>query len=79
MSLQLDAEAIAAQTCSNNSAISIPQTQHRITIASHFDLRPGQKILEVGCGQGDFTVVLAAAVGDSGHVTAVDPGALDYG
>lgn len=79
MALQLDAEAIAQQTCSTNMGIAVPQTAHRITINSYFDLRPGMKVLEVGCGQGDFTVVLAAAVGGSGHVTAVDPASLDYG
>lgn len=39
----------------------------------------GAKVLELGCGQGDSTAVLAAIVGSAGHVTGVDPGSLDYG
>jgi ubiquinone/menaquinone biosynthesis C-methylase UbiE len=40
---------------------------------------PGASVLEIGCGQGDMSIVLAAAAGPTGHVTALDPGALDYG
>jgi Methyltransferase domain len=35
--------------------------------------------LEIGCGQGDCTEVLAEAVGPTGHVDAIDPAPLDYG
>lgn len=82
MSITLDAEAIARQTKYTEGGgwmIAQSQTLHRIQIANRFDVKPGSKILEVGCGQGDFTVVLAAAVGETGHVTAVDPASLDYG
>ncbi|TGO57955.1 hypothetical protein BCON_0060g00290 [Botryotinia convoluta] len=34
---------------------------------------------KLGCGQGDTTLVLAAQVGENGHVDAVDPGDPDYG
>ena len=37
------------------------------------------KILEIGCGQGEMTAVLADAVGSAGHVLAVDLGEPDYG
>ena len=36
---------------------------------------PGQRILEVGCGTGFFTVPLAKMVGDDGHVIALDASA----
>jgi len=36
-------------------------------------------VLEIGCGQGDSTVVLADAVGETGHVDAYDPASPDYG
>ncbi len=34
--------------------------------------RPGERVLEIGCGTGTTTARLADAVGSSGHVTAVD-------
>jgi predicted methyltransferase len=37
------------------------------------------RVVELGCGQGHCTVVLADAVGDEGHIDAVDPIAPDYG
>lgn len=83
MSTQFDAEAIARATLHSPNdvgwRIAHSQTKHRLEIVSRFEVVPGSKVLEVGCGQGDFTVVLAAAVGDAGHVTAVDPASLDYG
>lgn len=82
-STHLDAEAIAFATShfDNDSGqkLALRQTKHRLEILAQFDIAPGSKVLEVGCGQGDFTVCLAAAVGDTGHVTAVDPASLDYG
>ena len=58
------------------------QATHRLDVLSCFDIPAGSRILEIGCGQGDFTAVLAhhvAASGHQGHVDAVDPAPLDYG
>jgi predicted methyltransferase len=55
------------------------QMEHRLDLVSFWQIAPGSKVLEIGCGQGDCTIVLADAVGESGHVDAVDPGAPDYG
>jgi hypothetical protein len=84
MAAPLDAKAIAQTTCYSTDGdsgwkVAYGQTRHRIEIISHFNIQPGSNVLEVGCGQGDFTVVLAAVVGKNGHVTAVDPASLDYG
>ncbi len=35
-------------------------------------LKPGQRVLEVGCGTGNMTKWIAKQVGDNGHITAVD-------
>ena len=37
------------------------------------DVRPGQEVLDVGCGTGVLARAAAARVGDPGHVAAVDP------
>lgn len=55
------------------------QMDHRLDLVSFWGITPGSRVLEIGCGQGDCTIVLADAVGESGHVDAVDPGAPDYG
>ncbi|GAM34829.1 hypothetical protein TCE0_015r02666 [Talaromyces pinophilus] len=55
------------------------QLQHRLDILQKWDLIPGSKVLEIGCGQGDCTLVLADLVGEHGHITAIDPAPLDYG
>lgn len=59
--------------------IEIAQAEHRIKLVNCWKLPPGSKVLEIGCGQGTCTAVLAEAVGPNGHVDAVDPGAPDYG
>lgn len=35
-------------------------------------VRPGERVLDIGCGSGASTEALASAVGSGGHVTAVD-------
>ena len=37
------------------------------------DLKPGQTVLEVGCGTGFFTLLAAEMIGDDGHLIAMDP------
>jgi SAM-dependent methyltransferase len=43
-------------------------------------LRPGMSVADVGAGQGDLTIALAAAVGPTGQVfsTDIDPQALEH-
>ncbi len=70
-------EARSDPTTSSTSLIS--QMRHRLRLLSFWDVHPGSRVLEIGCGQGDTTIVLADAVGESGHVDAIDPGSLSYG
>ncbi|KAJ5158041.1 uncharacterized protein N7500_007692 [Penicillium coprophilum] len=55
------------------------QIQHRVDLFNKWKITPGSRILEVGCGQGDCTLVAAYMLGDQGHVTAIDPAPTDYG
>lgn len=59
--------------------IQPPQTRHRATVVASWNIAPGATILELGCGQGDMTVVLADAVGPEGRVVAADVAAPSYG
>ncbi|KAH8812299.1 S-adenosyl-L-methionine-dependent methyltransferase [Xylogone sp. PMI_703] len=64
---------------SESSKSLLAQMEHRLDLVEYWDIRPGARVLEIGCGQGDTTIVLADAVGAQGHVDAVDPGSPDYG
>ena len=55
------------------------QLQHRFALVEAFQIKPGMRVLEIGCGQGDTTVALADAVGAQGHVIALDIASGDYG
>lgn len=55
------------------------QTRFRAVIADRWSIREGMRLLEIGCGQGDMTAVLANAVGAQGHITAIDRAGPDYG
>lgn len=56
-----------------------PQNNHRTNLLNTWSISSNSKILEIGCGQGDCTDVLARAVGPAGHIDAIDPAPLDYG
>lgn len=81
MSTPLDPEALARLSLhdSTHFEIQLSQTKHRLDILQQWDILSGSKVLELGCGQGDTTTVLAAAVGEAGIVVAVDPADLEYG
>lgn len=55
------------------------QLQHRFALVEAFQIKPGMRVLEIGCGQGDTTVALADAVGEEGRVIALDIASGDYG
>ncbi|KAM3429796.1 hypothetical protein NHJ13734_008018 [Beauveria thailandica] len=81
MSTQPDAATIARLALHDPAHFGIQhsQTLHRLALLQHWNIATDAKVLELGCGQGDCTTVLADAVGERGEVVAVDPADLDYG
>ncbi|MGW0082287.1 class I SAM-dependent methyltransferase [Streptomyces sp. NPDC003393] len=59
--------------------IQLSQTRHRAALVASWRIAPGSTVLELGCGQGDMTAVLAEAVGPEGRVVAVDVAEPSYG
>ncbi|WP_063510418.1 class I SAM-dependent methyltransferase, partial [Paenibacillus gorillae] len=55
------------------------QTEHRCKLAQFWQIQKGERVLEIGCGQGDTTVVLAQLVGVDGFVHGIDIASPDYG
>ncbi|MEW1633033.1 methyltransferase domain-containing protein [Streptomyces sp. NPDC093801] len=79
--LQAKAPALAAAMAAagHSPDAQLSQTRHRIALVSDWRIEPGSTVLELGCGQGDMTAVLAEAVGPEGRVVAVDVAAPSYG
>ena len=57
----------------------IPRFTHRLSLIKAWEIPPGQHILDIGCGQGESSLALAEALGDSCHITAIDDAHPDYG
>lgn len=55
------------------------QTEHRIKLVESWGIKEGSRVLEIGCGQGDTTAVLAYFVGETGFVQGIDVASGDYG
>lgn len=55
------------------------QTEHRLKLVEFWSIQPGDTVLEIGCGQGDTTAVLAWATGSDGVVHGIDVATRDYG
>lgn len=74
---QIIEEILTCMPSSNK--IQKVQTQHRLTLAETWEIKKGSKILEIGCGQGDTTAVLAYLTGENGLVHGIDIASADYG
>ncbi|MFI6348646.1 methyltransferase domain-containing protein [Streptomyces sp. NPDC050560] len=59
--------------------VQLAQTRFRMGLVTGWDLREGARVLEVGCGQGDMTAVLAEATGPAGRVLGVDVAQPSFG
>lgn len=62
-----------------DTTIQATQTAHRLALIEQWNIQPGDKILEIGSGQGDMLAALAYAVGETGQVVGVDIAGPDYG
>ncbi|KIF72892.1 methyltransferase type 11 [Streptomyces sp. 150FB] len=60
-------------------AVQRSQTLFRMKMVEKWRIPTGATVLEIGCGQGDMTAVLAQAVGRNGRVVALDVAGPDYG
>ena len=74
-----DMEQQLKEIASNVSHTTETQLRHRMALVEFWAPKPGDRVLEVGCGQGDCTVVLAYAVGGQGQVVAADVAPPTYG
>jgi predicted methyltransferase len=81
MSIQINAASIAGLSLHDPTRFRVQysQTLHRLRLAQHWNILKGSNLLELGCGQGDCTTVLAYAAGELGSVVAIDPAELEYG
>ncbi|MET9226426.1 methyltransferase domain-containing protein [Lentzea sp. NPDC003310] len=59
--------------------IQVTQTAYRSQLARTWKIPQGAGVLEIGCGQGDMTAVLAAEVGPHGTVVGTDVAQPGYG
>jgi len=60
-------------------AVQLAQTRFRMDLVDGWAIGRGESVLEIGCGQGDMTAVLAEAVGPTGRVVGLDVASPDYG
>lgn len=66
-------------TSSLNLDIQVTQTAYRFQLARTWQIPEAARVLEIGCGQGDMTAVLAAEVGPHGTVVGTDVAQPGYG
>lgn len=57
----------------------IPRFQHRLNVCTQWALPRHSRLLDIGCGQGDSTLILATEISSTGHVTGIDTAPPNYG
>jgi precorrin-6B methylase 2 len=71
-------DSIQLHTQAQKYGLLPAQLAHRVDVLSQSNIQDGDRILELGCGQGDCTSALALLYPNS-HITAVDPAPSGYG
>ena len=57
----------------------IPRFQLRMTVIQEWAIGLGKRVLDIGCGQGESSAILALALGPESRIVAIDPARSDYG
>ncbi|MGP9040375.1 methyltransferase domain-containing protein [Cytobacillus sp. FSL W7-1323] len=70
---------IITDCMATNFEIQKVQTVHRLKLAEFWGIKEGDRVLEIGSGQGDTTAVLAYLVGEEGFVHGIDIASPTYG
>ncbi|KAE8416403.1 hypothetical protein BDV36DRAFT_284544 [Aspergillus pseudocaelatus] len=66
-------------TSALKTQIFIPRFIHRLRMAEAWGISSGERILDIGCGQGDSSLILAHLVGPNGRITGIDSVQPEYG
>ena len=69
VSLNLD----SAELASTYDEVSVRQFNHGKILIAELGLRPGERVLDIGCGTGRLGAYVADLVAPSGEVVGVDP------
>ncbi|KAJ5167465.1 S-adenosyl-L-methionine-dependent methyltransferase [Penicillium canariense] len=56
-----------------------PSFRHRLALTRTWDIQPGSRVLDIGCGQGESSLVLALINGPHGRIAGIDTAPPDYG
>ena len=72
-------ELLFLMNLSKKDGIQRIQSEHRLRLVRLWGVGRGERILEIGCGQGDTTAALAYCTGPEGFVWGIDPAGEDYG
>ncbi len=77
----MDPQELAALLAPDPSAREAQRAEiaFRCRLIDRWKVMAGERVLELGCGQGDATIVLADRVGPAGAVLAVDAAGPGYG
>ena len=70
---QTIADNDTAYLASRYDQVSDGQYNNGLALIANLGVRKGQNVLDIGCGTGRLTLRVADVVGDTGHVTGIDP------
>ncbi|KAJ2978186.1 hypothetical protein NQ176_g3966 [Zarea fungicola] len=57
----------------------IPRFKLRLATIHEWGVKQGERLLDIGCGQGESSVALASVVGNAGSIIALDTAQMEYG